>query len=794
MTDNYSDQYKAKLFPFPSDTTEPEDRDDKWHLAWAQAIYSYYVQNRCGVRYSDKDLYDTNRRYANGTQSPNIYMDMLLGNETDFERQGWMNVNFDDIFSPAPKYMTAIQGIFESIEHDILARAIDEKSAVEREISKEKLWVKKMFKEQFDQVNQVLGIPQEMNQEILPESREELDMFEKMGGFKFKHELAQEKAIAYTLEFSDYKEIKRKVISDFATLNMAGIIDLVDEYTGKSKIEYIDPANLIIEYCGDRDYRKARFAGIPLTYSIVDLRTQNKGDFTEEELAKYAQQFSTYLGNDQRTVYNRGGDIDSDGSYKYNDYKIPVIYFCWKSAYPIYEEYEEVEIPKYKIRKNELKTGKIVEKNGKFFKQKRINKKISEIQVVHHCKWIVGTDKVFQYGLMNDIVKKKNIEAVLPIHFVKLSGRSIVDLMRPVLDQIEMIWLRLQNAIAKAPPPGLAIEHSALQNISLGGETMKPLDMIKMYRQTGDIIYRATPFHGHYQPHVQGKLIEELVGGVGQAIVESIRAFELCFNQLSELSGIDRTTTASINPNTEMAVGTQKMAVAATNNILKPIYAQYLRLKENCATNISYRIQLITYHTKLEENPYLSILGRPMLEALKEAGTNPPSEYGIKIYARPTDEMKAEIRALAVEAMKVGKNGQPGITMGEYMFIMEQLNTSHGLTYARAFLTYKEQKNKEEDLKLQRENMTIQNENNIRLAQEQKKLEMESTKFNTDEQIRLEYFKSLFKATIENKEKSKQELEKIALQNHFTTVNADKDFAREQFTQGQETSQQPITA
>ena len=43
-------------------------------------------------------------------------------------REGWDNMNFEDIFSPAPKYINNIVGIMEAQDHDVVVEATDENS------------------------------------------------------------------------------------------------------------------------------------------------------------------------------------------------------------------------------------------------------------------------------------------------------------------------------------------------------------------------------------------------------------------------------------------------------------------------------------------------------------------------------------------------------------------------------------------------------------------------------------------------------------------------------------------
>jgi len=159
------------------------------------------------VPYKSLDRIQELRDYAEGRQDYTKYMDILLGPKPKDGgiREGFMNCDFPTIFSPAPMIVNKLVGILEGTEHDILVDSIDEAASFEKNKAKEKLWLKKQFKPELDQIAQQLGYPQD--EEQLPESREELDLMGEMGVTKLPFEMYMEKCLGHTFDISDHPDI-----------------------------------------------------------------------------------------------------------------------------------------------------------------------------------------------------------------------------------------------------------------------------------------------------------------------------------------------------------------------------------------------------------------------------------------------------------------------------------------------------------------------------------------------------------------------------------------------------------
>ena len=100
MSIYYIPAYKSRNIVKPRHDIDPSKKNNTWCKQWAEYIYCYYLNDRGGIKFSELNRITELRQYALGRQNPNKYKDVLLGlTQIGEERQGWMNVNFNEIFS-----------------------------------------------------------------------------------------------------------------------------------------------------------------------------------------------------------------------------------------------------------------------------------------------------------------------------------------------------------------------------------------------------------------------------------------------------------------------------------------------------------------------------------------------------------------------------------------------------------------------------------------------------------------------------------------------------------------------
>ncbi len=684
------EKYSTGSYPFPKDEINPKDKNEDWGRKVCEALYAKWKRGETAIPYSQVKEFQSLRQLADGRQDIAQYQKILLDESEDgSDMSGYMNINWD-IFSVMPKFLRVVEGMMEQTDHQIVATAVDPTSTDEKEESKLDMEYRMKFKEAVQYIEKGLGI--DRSNEYIPETMEELNLYDGAGGFKLAKEIEIEQGCDYTFYISGWKEIKKKLIRDACVINCMGTKDYTDPYTSKVKVRYVDPAVFIGQYSKHWDHRNMEQGGEIIQVLISDLRKLKIPGVTEDELLQLAKDYNGYGAN---VFSNENLFYDAEnGTCNYDDFLVDVLDAEWMSVNSTYQT-------------TKLRHGNEIvyeEKWGKVYDDETRKTEKFDIKVVYRCKWIIGSDHVYDFGLQYDIPRPDKKEVELSYHLYKLPHRSLVSLSETHLHSMAQAYYKFQNAIAQASPPGIAIEFTALQNMTLHKDKLTPLEILKVKTQTGNLIWKATTHTGN--PNLPGgKVIQELTGGLGNQLNEFIAIFQFETNAIREITGINQIADAS-NPDPEQSVGGSEIAMAATNNALRPIYSAYLNIKERTAKNISLRLQLLIKHSEEAYKGYMPVIGKIGVQVISVGADTVDADYYIKYEAKPTDKRKAAILDAAVKAMSPDRDGIIGIELSDYLMI-ERLLEGGNLKYAEAYLNYKTKKNKERQLNLQRENMNL---------------------------------------------------------------------------------------
>ena len=709
--------YGTGIFPRPNDDIDPKNKDEKWHLEWCRYIFGYGSREDNNTPYSRYDIIEENRAFADARQDPDQYLKRFhddIGNRTgnpvsqvdsgsgdtalqgrSQRRAGYMNVK-KDILPIFPKYLSLLLGMYSGMDHDITAEAQDLKSGVEREDNKWDTWFETKQRDFLDSYYaSTEGQPQQTDS-FIPDSIEELELFESMGGFKLKHEIAMESIIGHSFDISKWDDtIKRKMIEDMITNNVGATQDYLDIESNKVKTRYLDISNLIVPYNVENEYQNPEFHGYIRLYRAAELRLHG---IPEGRIKTYAKNVAGFYGNgswDSVSAYE--SNHSSYDVFAYDDFLVPVLECEWESVDSYFDQTRINREGKAIITEEYFDTGKSKYESGKY--DTRPDRKIERINIKnrYQCSWILDSEDIISYGKIYDTPRPDN-EVRSSVHVYRLNGRSILERCKENLDQIQIAWLKFQNAVALAAPPGIAVEYDALSNISTGDglNMFHPLEILKIRSQTGNLIYKVAPmgFGGNTTRSNAGKPIEPLEGGMGSSLQEFNNLFQMQIGMIQQNTGISGPADAS-NPDPNQSVRGSELALSATSNTLKPLYDGYISIKAAVADNVSYKVQLLIQTDKKVYEAYYPVVGKAKLQTLEIAGKLSASSFGIDIEARPTNEIKADIKEQIKIGMQVGREGQSSLSSSQGLMLLNMIENGTSLKLVTTMLQYYEKKDQE---------------------------------------------------------------------------------------------------
>lgn len=781
--------YSGLTFDRPTDDVDPKlkQSDPRYSLEYAKYIYTQYLQGHTAISSNDISRFKENLSYAQGRQDTSQYKNLILDEfkqenqgpnipdaargtvqpvrAKDTAKRGFINVDFDKIFSPIPKYLDNVVGIFDGMDHNVHAVAVDEYSENIRTTLKMKSLVKGMYQKRLAQVDAIMELEDpELAQNVFPKSVHELEMLDNSNGFKLPYEVGLTKAIDATLPENVNRELKKRTLQNLLIYGISATEDIINPVTKLVEPKFVNIFNLILEDSNEPDFNDITYYASVNYASIQNVKYET--GLNDDQLLTLAQQFTGEFGN--RDEYT--GRLSNDGTKDFYSCKIPVMNAVWVSVDTEYRTTRFKKGKKYSVKEPYGRNHDGTSKLPRLYDNENRKTKSYSRQSLYKCKWIIGSEYVYDFGKLHGIgFDYKNKKVKLPIHAYKLPHEPMVRMMIPIENDIMLTYLRLQAGIAKAPPPGLAFEASAIENLSfsMGEGKWKPIDSIRLHSQTGYFAYKISPGDVDMPPNT-GNPVTELRGGLGTVVTDSIRALELFYNQLMEITGIDRISSVSKSPSSEQTATATQLAVSATGNTLKPLYSAYLSIKESLAKSVAFRIQGMIY---MGDNPYQNIIGDSAYVALKTAGATPPIMFGVKLFAMPDKELKEEIRAAAQAALAGGKNGIPALTYSEYLFIIKNLITTYsGIEFARMYIAKKESEKEERDAEKARQMQKDAIEQSSQQSKE--KAALENQKIELEKTKELEILKE--KATQEREtEKMKHEykLEQIKLEKQYSEKN-----------------------
>lgn len=706
----FVEKYKDAKHTNPGDNIDPkkkQDADDadarRWFQRKCEYIYSCYIRDDAYIPYSTVRDYRICRLYAQGRQPNTKYMERLtIQDKRTGIRKGWMNMSWD-ILPVLPKFRNVVLGKFDEIDYATHAHAIDDFSTTLKEDAKWTKLVETKYADQLRYFSEEIGITTEEQQlPFLPKNIEELNMLSNMGFFKLAYEIMMDKLLIASAQKCNWPEVKRRLFEDAIDLGIIAVKDYTDPVNGKPMVRYVDPEYLIIRQTRMNDFSNVSEAGEITWMSMGDLRAYGLDD---TEISKAAKAYSGIFGNPYMT------DIPGypQDRNRYDYLKVAVLDVEFESFDTFFFESRMIQ-------------GKPVYFNMPFGAQKPSNKrnKLGQRRYPkrYRCKWVIGTDIIFDHGLQYDQHYDQENRAQSSFSCYRIGEKSLVSQCITLADDIQLAVLKLRAAMAESKPAGVMVEFGSLKEISLGGEKMDPFDILKIYRDRGDLIFRyalqqnGMPMQGGVPP------IQELRGGIGPYLQELITILDWNINMIREITGINAIADAS-TPAPGALVGTARIAEQGTNNALRPLLMGYKSIKQRAYMNLCQRWQLAGQFYP-QSVPFASDPPSAAVEILKVGKEIYNVVYDVYVDMPIKDEDRQMIEQAALASMQAAKTGSVGITMADYVYIRELLAVNNTRA-AWVFLSYREQQ-----MQMQRDQTAAQmQEMNARQAQEQEALKQE---------------------------------------------------------------------
>ena len=623
---------------FPSQAvSDSEKRSDDYGLQVAKAIEQDWFNRdgNVGRFYQSSNQYNMLRLYARGEQPIGKYKDEFSVNgDLSYLNLDWKPVPI------IPKFVDIVVNGMQDRLFSIKAvgqdpLATDRKTKFVKGIEQD-LAARELLKVMEAELGQA---PRNVPEEELPLNSEEFQLYMQLN-YKQGIEIAEEQAINNVFLTNKYKDIKKRIDYDLATIGI-GAGKCTFNNTDGIKLNYVDPANLIWSYTEDPDFSDCYYFGEVKRVKLNELKKEFPETSNEEfrELARQSYDWTSY--NDNTNAQNNN-----------DDNIVSVLYFNWKTW----------ENNVYKIKETSTGANKAIKKDDTFDPPKdqrsRFEKVAEAVEVVYEGVLILGSNTLLKWEKASNMIRPNSNTNLVLMNYVVSAPRiyrgainSLVSKMMPYADLIQLTHLKMQQAIQKMTPSGVYLDADGLAEIDLGnGTNYNPQEALNMYFQTGSIIGRSLTVDG--EQNIGKVPITELPGGGGGQVQILVGAYNQYIQMMRDITGLNEARDGS-DPDPKALVGVQKLAAANSNVATRHILDSSMSITTRLAESIALRFKdVLEYHPTKEA--FISAIGPFSVGSLEEMKNMHLHDFGIFLELEPDEAEKAMLEANIQAALSQG--------------------------------------------------------------------------------------------------------------------------------------------
>jgi len=739
---------------FPSQKVSPEVKKSKeYGLMYAKSMYARIADNYFS-NFDNKRRLRINRKYAEGLQSVNKYKSLMdMDGDTSYANIDWTPPTI------IPKFVDILVDKFLQQEYDFICNPLDPISKSNSDDVVKALKTAMLVKPVLDELQKV-GIENPLAGASVPKDDDEMNLWLQMTG-KIADAIAMEEGLKVCLTASDWKSIKRQIIRDLVVCKIAGVRPYYDE-NNMIRARAIDPCRLVTSWTDKPDFNNIQYVGEIIQMSISQLADSANGELSETDLYEIAKLNANKQGNPNWRWGNSYYPNNNMMYRPYDNFLVEVMDFSFTS----------IDVKKWSEKKNN--------NGGYYMKQRGLDYQVPQgpnnktklhektVQNCYNGFFVVGTDYLYRYGVQKNMIRdrknnKISTNVYLPIvlfapDIYDMENKSLVERMIPFADQVALCHFKIQQLIGKAIPPGVAIDQRALESmaVGMGEKNIKPKEMVEMYTQTGNFIYRSKDAEGEI---INSSAITPMVNGVSPEIGRLVEIIDYNINMMRTATGLNEAADSS-TPDKDALIGIQKMALAASNASVRHIKEAYESISERTAKIMSLMIQDLFDDGK-GEDIFESALGPEAVMYLRASKNFTMMDSGIEIQYKATLEEKQRL------SMYIQQELQTQAIRLEDAVMVEEFDN---IKLAVQYLIYRKKKYQEERMQesaaLQQQNAQVQQQSMMAAKQAEAEIEMHKIQVDAD-RLTVEYkLKSDLSA-----QEHQQKMEEISLQGQIKNDN-----------------------
>ena len=555
----------------------------------AQSIYSTIYGNQTYF-WLRNNRFRKNRQIANGKIDMSVFMDRLEMNS----KANFVNINWKSIII-GNTIVARLVGSWMSRSEKVTVTATDGASAMLKKNAADEAEFIYQNKEILAQLQQESGIPIIPQDQFIAEDKDELDRWIS----EFNHlpeEIQYSIGCNNVLEANGWNDVlKQRLLHDSAEVGLVCTYTFMDE-EGEVHVQWIRPENAIYSYSDFPDFRDTTYRGHILSMKVSEIRARysiaSGGTLTEEDIFRLAESSKEYQRTDKIKWMQ---DWNVAWLRPYDEWNIDLMQF----------EIRTLDSDGYTVTKTK--------KNGSTIIRKGKPEKIDENQeYLEEKKWNIYegvycpvTQTMIKWGIKKNMIRPQDPKELGNAEFsysfymydpYDMRNVAVPEKIEEPIEQMILARLKIQQMVAKMVPAGASIDVDALQELDLGlGDSVKPLEVQKIWEQTGKLYYRGRDAEGNRIPVP----ITELANtGFAPQLQALIQLYQFHYQVLKDELGEDPNL---MNQAAQPRVAASNIAASQqlANNATEYMYDAYIYVMEETCKKIACLLnKSVTYGSK----------------------------------------------------------------------------------------------------------------------------------------------------------------------------------------------------
>ena len=563
----------VKSFQLTTDTASKSDPKYGKELAKyiASTVFSGIGNGYFWLRNS---RYLLNRQMAAGKMDTSVWRDRLqLNGKINF-----LNLNLQPL-KIVNTIISKMVGRWMGRSEKVQVSATDPLSLKDKEEQFQQAEFILHNRQQLQQLQQASGVQMIPKNQFVPNDQDELDLW--MAEYnRIPEEILYEKGINESFAANGlFDVVKEQLLHDSAEVGFVGLETYMNEQ-GVIVNEWVKPENAFYSYSEFNDLRDTTWRGRVKAMKLSELRKKYGKEFggklSEEELWQIAQSAKEYQLNDKlRWLVEWNVSI----LRPYDEWNVDVMIFEFKTVDS--DPYTLVQTKKNKS--TFLKKGKPqkLDSNEEYVEDNNEN--------IYRGVYIRQTDTLLEWGLKTNMIRpqdpKNSGQAEFSFSFYMYQNQDMRNIAVPEkiqrpAEQMQLACFKIEQTIMKLRPLGASINVDAMQELDLGlADLSKPIDVQKIYDQTGNLYYRGRDAEGNVIPEPIKELQNAGFIAQLQGLVQDYQFHYQCLKD--ELGEDPNLMAAASKP--RVAVQNIDTAVQQADNATDYMYDAYLYVLEQAS-------------------------------------------------------------------------------------------------------------------------------------------------------------------------------------------------------------------